>query len=257
MNTRAAQLEAVNRLLDVMDELREKCPWDRKQTMESLRSNTIEEVYELGDALLSGDLQEIKKELGDVLLHLVFYSKIGSETQAFDFGDVAQAITEKLISRHPHIYGEVQLESEEEVAQNWEKLKLAEGNTSVLAGVPQSLPALVKASRIQEKVKGVGFDWSHKEEVWQKVEEEIAEFKKEEALGNAEGMEDEFGDVLFSLINYARFVSVNPESALERTNKKFIKRFKYIEVQALGMQKSISALTLEEMNGFWEAAKKI
>ncbi len=256
MNTREQQLQAFNKLLDVMDELREKCPWDKKQTFESLSNNTVEEVYELTDAILQKDMDEVKKELGDVLLHLVFYSKIASETQSFDIGDVAQGITQKLINRHPHIYGDFVAETEDEVSANWEKLKLKEGNTSVLSGVPNSLPALIKAYRIQEKVAGVGFDFPDKEQVLDKVQEEINELKHEILSEDQDQMEAEFGDVLFSLINYARTIGVNPETALARTNTKFIKRFKYIEQQALIQNKSVTDLTLEEMDAFWEQAKK-
>ncbi|CDF78475.1 nucleoside triphosphate pyrophosphohydrolase Maz G [Formosa agariphila KMM 3901] len=257
MNTRAEQLQAFDRLLTIMDELREQCPWDKKQTMETLRHLTIEETYELGDAILDNDLQEIKKELGDVLLHIVFYSKIGSETKDFDIADVCNSICDKLISRHPHIYGDVKVENEEDVKRNWENLKLKEGNKSVLQGVPNSLPALVKASRIQEKVAGVGFDWEEPHQVWEKVEEELEEFKAEIATGNQDAMEDEFGDVLFSLVNYARFLNINPENALERTNKKFKKRFEYLESKAKLLGKSLKDMTLAEMDVFWEEAKKI
>ena len=218
MNSRKQQLEAFNRLLDIMDELREKCPWDKKQTLESLRHLTIEETYELADAILENDLHEIKNELGDVLLHLVFYAKIGSEKKAFDIGDVANAISEKLIARHPHIYGDTVVENEEDVKQNWEKLKLKEGKNSVLEGVPKSLPALVKASRIQDKVSGVGFDWEEPHQVWDKVQEELSELNEEIKKGKKDTIESEFGDVLFSMINYARFINVNPENALEKTN---------------------------------------
>ena len=256
MNTRQEQLQAFNKLLDVMDELREKCPWDKKQTFESLRNNTLEEVYELTDAILENNLDEVKKELGDVLLHLVFYSKIASETQTFDIGDVAKAITQKLIDRHPHIYGNVEADTEEKVIENWEKLKLKEGNSSVLSGVPNSLPAVVKAFRIQEKVKGVGFEFPNSEQVLNKVKEEILELESEIKDQNIDKIEAEFGDVLFSLINYARFIGVNPETALERTNKKFIKRFQYIEQTALANGKSITDLSLQEMDAIWEKAKK-
>lgn len=256
MNTRQEQLQAFNKLLDVMDELREKCPWDKKQTFESLRNNTLEEVYELTDAILENNLDEVKKELGDVLLHLVFYSKIASETQTFDIGDVAKAITQKLIDRHPHIYGNVEADTEEKVIENWEKLKLKEGNSSVLSGVPNSLPAVVKAFRIQEKVKGVGFKFPNSEQVLNKVKEEIVELESEIKDQNKDKIEAEFGDVLFSLINYARFIGVNPETALERTNKKFIKRFQYIEQTALANGKSITDLSLQEMDAIWEKAKK-
>ena len=257
MNSRQQKLDAFGRLLDIMDDLREKCPWDKKQTLQTLRHLTIEETYELGDAILDNDLQEIKKELGDVLLHIVFYSKIGSETNDFDIADVCNEICEKLIYRHPHIYGDVVVENEEEVKQNWEKLKLKEGKKSVLEGVPKSLPALVKASRIQEKVKGVGFDWEEPYQVWDKVEEEIQEFKDEIKNGDQDKIEAEFGDVLFSMINYARFVNVNPEDALERTNKKFIKRFQYLESKAVELGKQLSEMTLAEMDVFWNEAKKL
>ena len=257
MNTREIQLQSFGRLLDIMDDLRAKCPWDMKQTMQSLRHLTIEETYELGDAILDNDLQEIKKELGDVLLHIVFYSKIGSETNDFDIADVCNEICEKLIHRHPHIYGDVIVEDEEEVKRNWEKLKLKEGKKSVLEGVPKSLPALVKASRIQDKVKGVGFDWEEPEQVWEKVQEELQEFRDEIKAGDQGKMEAEFGDVLFSMINYARFLNINPEDALERTNKKFIKRFQYLESKAGELGKSLSDMTLAEMDVFWEEAKSM
>ncbi|WP_026977858.1 nucleoside triphosphate pyrophosphohydrolase [Flavobacterium tegetincola] len=257
MNTREIQLQSFSRLLDIMDDLRAKCPWDMKQTMQTLRHLTIEETYELGDAILDNDLQEIKKELGDVLLHIVFYSKIGSETNSFDIADVCNEICEKLIHRHPHIYGDVVVEDEEEVKRNWEKLKLKEGKKSVLEGVPKSLPALVKASRIQDKVKGVGFDWDEPEQVWEKVQEELQEFRDEVAVGHQENMEAEFGDVLFSMINYARFLKINPEDALERTNKKFIKRFQYLESKAGELGKSLSDMSLAEMDVFWEEAKRM
>lgn len=257
MNSRQQKLDAFGILLDIMDDLREKCPWDKKQTLQTLRHLTIEETYELGDAILDNDLQEIKKELGDVLLHIVFYSKIGSETNDFDIADVCNEICEKLIHRHPHIYGDVVVANEEEVKQNWEKLKLKEGKKSVLEGVPKSLPALVKASRIQDKVKGVGFDWEEPHQVWDKVEEEIQEFKDEIKNGDQDKIEAEFGDVLFSMINYARFVNVNPEDALERTNKKFIKRFQYLESKAGELGKQLSDMTLAEMDVFWNEAKKL
>ncbi|HCE55408.1 MAG: nucleoside triphosphate pyrophosphohydrolase [Lutibacter sp.] len=256
MNTREQQLQAFGRLLDIMDELRLKCPWDKKQTFESLRHLTIEETYELGDAILDNDLQEIKKELGDLLLHLVFYAKIGSETGDFDIADVADSISEKLIHRHPHIYGDVVVKDEEEVKQNWENLKLKEGKTSVLEGVPKALPAMVKASRIQEKVAGVGFDWEKPEQVWEKVQEEMNELNAELVKGNTDTIESEFGDVLFSLINYARFIKVNPENALERTNKKFIGRFQFLESEAKKRNKSLHDMSLTEMDVFWNEAKK-
>lgn len=256
MHTREQQLQAFGRLLDIMDELRLKCPWDKKQTFESLRHLTIEETYELGDAILDNDLQEIKKELGDLMLHLVFYAKIGSETNDFDIADVANSISEKLIHRHPHIYGDVVVKDDEEVKQNWEKLKLQEGKTSVLEGVPKALPAMVKTSRIQEKVAGVGFDWEKPEQVWEKVQEELNELNAELVKGNTDAIESEFGDVLFSLINYARFIKVNPENALERTNKKFIGRFQYLENEAKKINKSLHDMSLAEMDVFWNEAKK-
>jgi len=257
MNSRQHQLEAFNRLLDIMDDLRAKCPWDQKQTIESLRHLTIEETYELGDAILNNDLQEVKKELGDLLLHIVFYAKIGSETNTFDIADVCSEICEKLIHRHPHIYGDVVVANEEEVKQNWEKLKLKEGKKSVLEGVPKGLPALVKASRIQDKAKGVGFDWEEPHQVWDKVQEELQELQDEVKLGNQDKIEAEFGDVLFSMINYARFLKVNPEDALERTNKKFIKRFQYLENKAVELGKPLMDMTLAEMDVFWNEAKKL
>ena len=257
MNSRKQQLEAFNRLLDIMDELREKCPWDKKQTLESLRHLTIEETYELADAILENDLNEVKNELGDVLLHLVFYAKIGSEKKAFDIGDVANAISEKLIARHPHIYGDVEVNNEEEVKQNWEKLKLKEGKNSVLEGVPKSLPALVKATRIQDKVSGVGFDWEEPHQVWDKVQEELSELNEEIKKGKKETIESEFGDVLFSMINYARFINVNPENALEKTNKKFINRFQYLEKAAKKEGKELTEMSLSEMDVYWELSKKI
>lgn len=255
MNSRATQLKAFDRLLTIMDELRDQCPWDKKQTMETLRHLTIEETYELGDAILDNDLDEIKKELGDVLLHIVFYSKIGSETNDFDIADVCNSICEKLINRHPHIYGDVKVENEEDVKRNWENLKLKEGKKSVLEGVPKSLPALVKANRIQEKVAGVGFDWEEPNQVWEKVEEELAEFKTEVQSGNQDAMESEFGDVIFSMVNYARFLNINPENALERTNKKFSKRFQYLEEKAKAINKPLKDMSLAEMDVFWEEAK--
>ena len=257
MTNRPTQLKAFDRLLTIMDELREQCPWDQKQTMETLRPLTIEETYELGDAILDADLNEVKEELGDLLLHIVFYSRIGSETNDFDISDVINGICEKLIHRHPHIYSDVKVKDETEVKQNWENLKLKEGKLSVLQGVPKSLPALVKAYRIQEKVAGVGFDWEHSDQVWSKVEEEIGELKEEIVNKNQDAIEDEFGDVLFSLINYARFLNINPENALERTNKKFIKRFQYLEKKARGLQKSLSEMTLAEMDVYWDEAKKL
>ncbi len=257
MNTKEQKLQAFSRLLDIMDDLREKCPWDKKQTFESLRYLTIEETYELGDAILEKDMQEIKKELGDILLHIVFYSKIGSETGDFDIADVTNGICEKLIHRHPHIYGDVKVENEEEVKRNWEKLKLKEGRKSVLEGVPNSLPAMVKANRIQEKVKAVGFDWEEPQQVWEKVQEELGELQNEVKNGNQEKINQEFGDVLFSMINYARFLNVNPEDALEQTNKKFIKRFKYLEEKSNEIGKPLSEMTLAEMDVYWNEAKKL
>ena len=257
MNTRNQQLQALNRLLDIMIDLREKCPWDKKQTFETLRHLTIEETYELGDAILDHNEEEIKKELGDLLLHIVFYAKIGSETNHFDIGDVANAICDKLIDRHPHIYGDVIVENEEQVKQNWEKLKLKEGKKSVLEGVPKSLPALVKASRIQDKVKGVGFDWEEPHQVWDKVQEELQELQHEVQSDDKDKIEAEFGDVLFSMINYARFLNINPEDALERTNKKFIKRFMYLESKANELGKPLADMSLAEMDVFWEEAKKM
>lgn len=257
MNSREEKLKAFDRLLTIMDELREQCPWDRKQTMESLRHLTIEETYELGDAILDNDLDEVKKELGDLLLHIVFYAKIGSETEDFDMADVSNDICEKLIARHPHIYGDVEVADEEEVKQNWEKLKLKEGKKSVLEGVPKSLPALVKANRIQDKVAGVGFDWEEPQQVFEKLKEELEELQHEVNVNSKEKIEQEFGDVLFSMINYARFLKIDPENALERTNKKFIKRFQYLESKAGEKGKSLKEMTLAEMDEFWEEAKKI
>ncbi len=256
MHSKEQKLQALGRLLDIMDDLRVGCPWDKKQTNDSLRHLTIEEVYELADAIIEKDSEEIKKELGDLLLHIVFYAKIGSENQDFDIADVANAISEKLIYRHPHIYGDVEVKDEKEVKENWEKLKLKEGKKSVLEGVPKSLPAMVKAMRLQEKAKGVGFDWDHKEQVWDKVQEELAEFQMEVVAKDKEKMEAEFGDVLFSLINYARFVGVNPETALEKTNKKFIYRFQYLEDKAKKEGKALKDMTLSEMEAYWQQAKQ-
>lgn len=255
MNNRKDQLLAFDRLLTIMDELREQCPWDKKQTMESLRHLTIEEVYELGDAILENDPEEIKKELGDILLHIVFYAKIGSEQKNFDIAEVTNSICEKLIDRHPHIYGDVKVANEEEVKQNWEKLKLKEGKKSVLEGVPASLPSLVKASRIQEKVAGVGFDWEEPGQVFEKLKEELEELQHEIDVHDKDKMEAEFGDVLFSMINYARFLNINPENALERTNKKFIKRFQYLESKAQERNTPLRDMSLAEMDIFWEEAK--
>ena len=256
MNSRKEQLAAIDRLLTIMDELREQCPWDRKQTFESLRHLTIEETYELGDAILERNLEEIKNELGDLLLHIAFYAKLGSEEKAFDMADIAHSISEKLIHRHPHIYGDVKVENEEDVKKNWEALKLKEGKKSVLSGVPKGLPALVKAQRIQDKVAGVGFDWEAPERVKEKVQEEWNELKAEIEKGDQDAMEAEFGDLLFSLINYARFLKINPDTALERTNQKFTKRFSYLEAKAQALGKSLHEMTLAEMDVFWEEAKK-
>ncbi|HEY3403540.1 MAG TPA: nucleoside triphosphate pyrophosphohydrolase [Ohtaekwangia sp.] len=259
---REAKLKAFDRLLTIMDELRENCPWDKKQTLESLRHLTIEETYELSDSILEGNLNEVKKELGDLMLHNIFYARIASEKKAFDIADVLNAICEKLIERHPHVYGDVVADDEETVKTNWEKIKLKTGNTSVLEGVPKSLPALVKAIRIQDKARGVGFDWEKKEQVWEKVEEEMQEFKKEfnaesnEAI-NKEKALAEFGDLLFSLVNYARFINIDPEEALERTNKKFIKRFQYLESESAKDGKKMGEMTLAEMDVYWERAKGI
>lgn len=257
MNSREEKLKAFDRLLTIMDELREQCPWDKKQTFETLRKLTIEETYELGDAILDRNLEEIKKEIGDIMLHLVFYAKLGEEEKAFDIADALNAQCEKLIHRHPHIYGDTKVTDEEEVKQNWEKLKLQEGNKSVLSGVPKSLPALVKASRIQEKARGVGFDWEEDKQVWEKVTEELNEFKEAAESGNQAEAEQEFGDLLFSLINFARFKDIDPESALERTNKKFIKRFQFLEENAKAAGKSLSDMSLEEMDVYWNQAKKL
>lgn len=251
------RLEAFQRLLNIMDDLRAQCPWDKKQTMQSLRHLTIEETYELGDAILDNDLQEVKKELGDLLLHIVFYAKIGSETGDFDIADVANGVCDKLIIRHPHIYGDVKVDDEEDVKRNWEKIKLKEGNKSVLEGVPKSLPALVKASRIQDKAAGVGFDWDNIDDVFAKVKEEIEELHAEVKAQKHTAIEAEFGDVLFSLINYARFLKVNPEDALERTNKKFIARFQYLEHKAAESGKSLRDMTLAEMEAYWQEAKGV
>ena len=251
------RLEAFQRLLNIMDDLRAQCPWDKKQTMQSLRHLTIEETYELGDAILDNDLQEVKKELGDLLLHIVFYAKIGSETGDFDIADVANGVCEKLIIRHPHIYGDIKVDNEEDVKRNWEKIKLKEGNKSVLGGVPKSLPALVKASRIQDKAAGVGFDWDNIDDVFAKVKEEIEELHAEVKAQKHTAIEAEFGDVLFSLINYARFLKVNPEDALELTNKKFIARFQYLERKAAESGKSLRDMTLAEMETYWQEAKGV
>ena len=259
-NTKLMQekLKAFERLLIIMDELREQCPWDKKQTMESLRHLSIEELYELSDAIIDQDMEEVRKELGDLMLHLVFYSKIASEKGAFDIADVLNGICDKLIHRHPHIYGDTKVSGEEEVLANWEKIKLKEGNgkRSVLEGVPRSLPSLVKAGRIQDKARGVGFDWDNADQVWEKVQEEIGELRFEVEAGS-DKIEDEFGDVLFSLINYARFLGINPDDALERTNRKFIKRFKYLEKESAKDGKQMGEMTLEEMDVYWNRAKEL
>jgi XTP/dITP diphosphohydrolase len=249
-----SRLKAFERLLNIMDDLRAKCPWDKKQTLESLRHLTIEETYELADAILEGDMEELKGEIGDIMLHMVFYSKIASEKKAFDISDVLNSICDKLVHRHPHVYGDVEAKDEKTVKENWEKLKLKEGKTSVLQGVPNSLPALVKASRIQEKVKGIGFDWDNPTQVWEKVHEELDELKVE-VKNKTDRVEEEFGDVLFSMINYARFVGVDPEMALERTNKKFIKRFQSMEKELKNENKTFSDMNLKEMDKYWEQAK--
>lgn len=254
--------KAFERLITILDTLRVACPWDRKQTMDSLRHLTIEELYELTDALLEKDYQEIKKELGDVMLHLLFYAKIADEQQQFNMVDVLNAICDKLVVRHPHIYADTQVDNEEDVKNNWEAIKLKEGSKSVLSGVPKGLPALVKAYRIQDKVRGVGFDWDDKTEVWKKVEEELAEFKDEfnltgDASVDQEKAEAEFGDLLFSLINYARHLGINPENALERTNKKFIQRFNHLEKRAAENEQNLKEMTIEDMDVYWNEAKKL
>ncbi len=252
------RLKAFERLLNIMDDLRKDCPWDKEQTMETLRHLTIEEVYELSDAILDKNLNEVKGELGDLMLHLVFYSKIGSEKKAFDITDVLEAISDKLVYRHPHIYGDVKVSGAEEVKDNWEKLKLKEGKKSVLEGVPKSLPPLVKAYRIQEKVKGVGFEWKERDQVWDKVIEEMHELKHEvDTNAPKEKVEDELGDLLFAIVNYARYVGVNPEDALERTNKKFIRRFQFIETESGKEGKKVEDMTLEEMDVYWNKAKRL
>lgn len=247
--------KAFVRLVEIMDRLREECPWDKKQTIDSLRYLTIEEMYELSDAILDKNMDEIKKELGDLMLHIVFYSRIASEKKHFDITDVLNSISDKLIHRHPHIYGDVIANDVKQVKENWEKLKLKEGKNSVLEGVPKSLPAIVKAYRIQEKVRGIGFDWENKNQVWDKFQEEIKEFQNEEKKNNANKMEEEFGDVLFSLVNYSRFVNINPEDALEKTNKKFMRRFKYMEQKIKEDGFDLSKLSFEQMNRFWDMAK--
>lgn len=249
-----SRLVAFQRLLNIMDDLREKCPWDQKQTFESLRPLTIEETYELADAITSEDFESIKGEIGDLFLHLVFYSKLGSEVGKFDVADVLNQICEKLIHRHPHIYGNVEVQNEEEVKANWEKLKLNEGKKSVLEGVPSSLPSLVKATRIQEKVKGIGFEWEMREDVWKKVEEELAELKHEVDI-NSTNIEEEFGDLLFSLVNFARFINISPENALAKTNNKFIQRFQLMEELISSDSKDIREMNLAQMDEYWEHAK--
>ena len=259
---RESKLKAFDRLLTIMDELRENCPWDKKQTLESLRHLTIEETYELSDSILDGNLQEVKKELGDLMLHNVFYARIASEMKIFDISDVLHSICDKLIERHPHVYSDVVASDEKTVKENWEKIKLRMGNKSVLEGVPKSLPALVKAIRIQDKARGVGFDWERKEQVWEKVEEEMQEFKNEFNVESHEPIDKgkamaEFGDLLFSLINYSRFLEIDAEEALERTNKKFIKRFQYLETESAKDGKKMGEMTLAEMDAYWEKAKSI
>ncbi|MBI5219090.1 MAG: nucleoside triphosphate pyrophosphohydrolase [Bacteroidia bacterium] len=256
MHSKKEKLNAFGQLLDIMDKLRENCPWDKKQTYESLRDLTIEETYELADAIIEHNPDEIKKELGDILLHIVFYAKIGSETGSFDIKDVLDGITEKLVFRHPHIFSDVKVKDAEDVKRNWEQLKIMESHKSVLEGVPKSLPSVVKAKRIQEKVKGVGFDWDMKEQIWDKLAEEFKELKKEVKKNDPEKIEAEFGDVFFSLINAARLYDVDPDNALERTNKKFIKRFLYLEKKTIMKGKSLHDMTLDEMNCIWEKAKK-
>ena len=252
------ELLAFDRLLEIMDELREKCPWDKKQTIETLRTLTIEETYELADAIIKNDLNELKKELGDLLLHIVFYAKIGSEKNEFDITDVINGINEKLVHRHPHVFGDTIVNDHKEVEENWEQIKLKEKDrdNSVLSGVPESLPALVKANRVQQKVRGVGFDWEERKQIWDKVKEEIAELQHEVESEDQEKIESEFGDVFFSLINAARLYDIDPETALERTNKKFIKRFNFLEEQTLKKGISLKDMSLDEMNVIWERAKK-
>lgn len=256
-NRRKETLESFDKLLTIMDELREKCPWDRKQTFETLRHLTIEETYELADAIIENDSQEVKKEVGDLLLHIVFYAKIGSENNEFDMKDIVDSLNEKLIRRHPHIYSDAVADDAKQVAENWEQIKLKEGSKSTLSGVPKTLPALIKAYRIQDKARGVGFDWDNEQQVWAKVEEEIAEMKFEIEAGNKDKIEQEFGDTLFALINYSRFIDVNPETALERTNKKFIHRFQFIEQEVLKQNKNMKDMTLSELDKIWDEAKKL
>lgn len=255
MNTKKEKLEAFVKLIDIMDELREKCPWDREQTFETLRNLTIEETYELSEAILEENFIKIKKELGDLLLHIVFYSRIGSEHEKFDIGDVLHSLNEKLIFRHPHVFGEIKVKDSNNVKENWEEIKLKEGNDSVLSGVPAGLPAMIKANRIQEKVRAVGFDWSRREQVWDKVLEELEELKMV-IDSDKDKMEEEFGDLLFSIINAARLYDIDPESALEKTNRKFIKRFNYLEQQTIKKGKNLRKMTLDEMDSVWEEAKQ-
>lgn len=255
MNSKEKKLEAFGRLLDIMDELREKCPWDREQTFESLRNLTIEETYELADAILERDMNGIRKEMGDLLLHIVFYAKLGSETKSFDIADVCDSLSEKLIFRHPHVFGDTKVNDAKNVLENWEDLKIREGNKTVLGGVPKSLPAMIKANRIQDKVRAVGFDWDKREQIWEKVHEELNELREVIGEGNKARIEDEFGDLFFSIINAARLYEVDPETALERTNKKFIKRFNYLEKQTMHKGKSLRDMNLDEMNVIWEQAK--
>lgn len=255
MNSREKKLEAFGRLIDIMDELREKCPWDREQSFESLRNLTIEETYELADAILEKDMKGIQKEMGDLLLHIVFYAKIGSESGEFDIADVCDSLSEKLIFRHPHVFGDTKVTDSKNVIENWEDLKIREGNKTVLGGVPKSLPAMIKANRIQDKVRAVGFDWDEREQIWEKVSEEMAEVREVIEEGSQVRIEDEFGDLFFSIINAARLYKVDPETALERTNKKFIKRFNYLEKHTLHKGKNLRDMNLAEMNIIWEEAK--
>ena len=250
------QLEAFDRLLTIMDELREKCPWDRKQTMESLRNLTIEETYELADSILEADMPEIQKELGDLLLHIVFYAKIADEKKAFDITDVIHSLCDKLVERHPHVFGDTRVQDSRQVEDNWEEIKMKEGNRSILSGVPDSLPAMIKSNRIQQKVRGVGFDWERKEQIWDKVREELGELQNEVDHERKDQIESEFGDLLFSMINAARLYGIDPETALERTNKKFIKRFRYLEDRTINQGRSLREMSLDQMNVIWEEAKK-
>lgn len=250
------ELEAFDRLLNILNELREKCPWDRKQTMESLRNLTIEETYELADSILQKDMPEIKKELGDLLLHIVFYAKIADEQKEFDITDIMDSLCDKLVERHPHVFGDTKVKDHKEVEENWEEIKMKEGYKSILSGVPDSLPALIKSNRIQQKVRGVGFDWDQKEQIWDKVREELYELQQEVDKEKKEEIESEFGDLLFSIINAARLYDIDPENALEKTNKKFIRRFKYLEENTINKGKSLKDMSLNEMNVIWEKAKK-